>query len=83
MSLKGSYLTPPFKSSSEENASDLCCVISSLVQVMMDSYCRTKLGFQSLIQKEWIMGGHAFVNRCNHLRQTDKDEVIGRTSACQ
>ncbi|KAJ6656119.1 hypothetical protein lerEdw1_004170 [Lerista edwardsae] len=59
----------------EENASDLCCVISSLVQVMMDSYCRTKLGFQSLIQKEWIMGGHTFLNRCNHLRQTDKDEA--------
>ncbi|XP_066472990.1 myotubularin-related protein 12 [Tiliqua scincoides] len=59
----------------EENASDMCCVISSLVQVMMDSYCRTKLGFQSLIQKEWIMGGHAFLNRCNHLRQTDKDEA--------
>uniref|UniRef100_A0ABM5FU86 Myotubularin-related protein 12 n=1 Tax=Pogona vitticeps TaxID=103695 RepID=A0ABM5FU86_9SAUR len=59
----------------EENASDLCCVISCLVQVMMDSYCRTKLGFQSLIQKEWIMGGHAFLDRCNHLRQSDKEEA--------
>ncbi|NXL67320.1 MTMRC protein, partial [Chordeiles acutipennis] len=37
----------------EETATDLCCVISSLVQVMMDSYSRTKSGFQSLIQKEW------------------------------
>uniref|UniRef100_A0A8C6Y1X4 Myotubularin related protein 12 n=1 Tax=Naja naja TaxID=35670 RepID=A0A8C6Y1X4_NAJNA len=59
----------------EENASDLCCVISCLVQIMMDSYCRTKLGFQSLIQKEWIMGGHAFLDRCNHLRQSDKEEA--------
>ncbi|XP_053155132.1 myotubularin-related protein 12 isoform X2 [Hemicordylus capensis] len=59
----------------EENASDLCCVISSLVQVMMDSYYRTKLGFQSLLQKEWIMGGHAFLDRCNHLRQSDKEEA--------
>ncbi|XP_044287122.1 myotubularin-related protein 12 isoform X1 [Varanus komodoensis] len=59
----------------EENASDLCCVITSLVQVMMDSYCRTKLGFQSLIQKEWVMGGHAFLERCNHLRQSDKEEA--------
>ncbi|XP_077203040.1 myotubularin-related protein 12 [Paroedura picta] len=59
----------------EENASDLCCVIASLVQIMMDPYCRTKLGFQSLIQKEWIMGGHAFLNRCNHLRQTEREEA--------
>uniref|UniRef100_A0A8D0DSF9 Myotubularin-related protein 12 n=1 Tax=Salvator merianae TaxID=96440 RepID=A0A8D0DSF9_SALMN len=59
----------------EENASDLSCVISCLVQVMMDSHCRTKLGFQSLIQKEWVMGSHAFLDRCNHLRQTDKEEA--------
>ncbi|XP_068958715.1 myotubularin-related protein 12-like [Petaurus breviceps papuanus] len=59
----------------EENASDLCCIISSLVQVMMDPYCRTRFGFQSLIQKEWVMGGHCFLDRCNHLRQNDKEEV--------
>ncbi|EMP26714.1 Myotubularin-related protein 12 [Chelonia mydas] len=59
----------------EENASDLCCVISSLVQVMMDSHYRTKFGFQSLIQKEWVMGGHCFLDRCNHLRQNDKEEA--------
>uniref|UniRef100_A0A5F9CSJ1 Myotubularin-related protein 12 n=1 Tax=Oryctolagus cuniculus TaxID=9986 RepID=A0A5F9CSJ1_RABIT len=58
----------------EENASDLCCLISSLVQVMMDAHCRTKTGFQSLIQKEWVMGGHCFLDRCNHLRQSDKEE---------
>ncbi|XP_025054266.1 myotubularin-related protein 12 [Alligator sinensis] len=59
----------------EENASDLCCVISSLVQVMMDSYCRTKFGFQSLIQKEWVIGGHSFLDRSNHLRKSDKEEA--------
>ncbi|KAM9253450.1 myotubularin-related protein 12 isoform 2-T2 [Dugong dugon] len=59
----------------EETASDLCCIISSLVQVMMDPHCRTRFGFQSLIQKEWIMGGHCFLDRCNHLRQNDKEEV--------
>nr|XP_045373049.1 myotubularin-related protein 12 [Camelus bactrianus] len=59
----------------EENASDLCCLISSLVQVMMDPHCRTRFGFQSLVQKEWIMGGHCFLDRCNHLRQSDKEEV--------
>lgn len=64
-----------FFSSVEENATDLCCVISSLVQVMMDSYSRTKLGFQSLIQKEWVIGGHGFLDRCNHLHKSDKEEV--------
>ncbi|KAF6125877.1 myotubularin related protein 12 [Phyllostomus discolor] len=59
----------------EENASDLCCLVSSLVQVMMDPHCRTSAGFQSLIQKEWVMGGHCFLDRCNHLRQSDKEEV--------
>uniref|UniRef100_A0ABI7YNI8 Myotubularin-related protein 12 n=2 Tax=Felinae TaxID=338152 RepID=A0ABI7YNI8_FELCA len=58
----------------EENASDLCCLVSSLVQVMMDPHCRTRIGFQSLVQKEWIMGGHSFLDRCNHLRQSDKEE---------
>uniref|UniRef100_F7H4A7 Myotubularin-related protein 12 n=2 Tax=Macaca TaxID=9539 RepID=F7H4A7_MACMU len=58
----------------EENASDLCCLISSLVQLMMDPHCRTRIGFQSLIQKEWVMGGHCFLDRCNHLRQNDKEE---------
>uniref|UniRef100_A0A8C8Z7M6 Myotubularin-related protein 12 n=1 Tax=Prolemur simus TaxID=1328070 RepID=A0A8C8Z7M6_PROSS len=59
----------------EENASDLCCLISSLVQVMMDPHYRTRIGFQSLVQKEWVMGGHCFLDRCNHLRQSDKEEV--------
>ncbi|XP_074788674.1 myotubularin-related protein 12 isoform X2 [Athene noctua] len=59
----------------EESATDLCCVISSLVQVMMDSYSRTKSGFQSLIQKEWVIGGHGFLDRCNHLHKSDKEEA--------
>nr|XP_021156260.1 myotubularin-related protein 12 [Columba livia] len=59
----------------EESATDLCCVISSLVQVMMDSHSRTKAGFQSLIQKEWVIGGHGFLDRCNHLHKSDKEEA--------
>uniref|UniRef100_A0A4W2E9H9 Myotubularin-related protein 12 n=2 Tax=Bos TaxID=9903 RepID=A0A4W2E9H9_BOBOX len=59
----------------EDNASDLCCLVSSLAQVMMDPHCRTVFGFQSLVQKEWVMGGHCFLDRCNHLRQSDKEEV--------
>lgn len=42
---------------------------------MMDPHCRTRAGFQSLVQKEWVAGGHCFLDRCNHLRQSDKEEV--------
>ncbi|XP_023689590.1 myotubularin-related protein 12 [Paramormyrops kingsleyae] len=58
----------------EEEGSDLCCVISSLVQLMFDPYYRTLGGFQSLIQKEWVMGGHRFLDRCNHLHLKDKEQ---------
>ncbi|KAJ8405563.1 hypothetical protein AAFF_G00315430 [Aldrovandia affinis] len=57
----------------EEDGSDLCCVISSLVQLMLDPYFRTLAGFQSLVQKEWVTGGHSFLDRCNHLHQKDKE----------
>lgn len=43
--------------------------------MMMDSYSRTKSGFQSLIQKEWVIGGHSFLDRCNHLHKSEKEEV--------
>lgn len=61
---------------SEEEGTDLCCVISSLAQLMLDPYYRTLLGFQSLVQKEWVAGCHAFMDRCNHLNQKDKEVII-------
>ncbi|CAH2296549.1 myotubularin-related 12 [Pelobates cultripes] len=60
----------------EDTGSDFCCVISSLVQIMMDPYYRTMHGFQSLIQKEWVMGGHCFLDRCNHLRKNDNEAPV-------
>ncbi|MBN3301118.1 MTMRC protein, partial [Amia calva] len=53
----------------EEDGSDLCCVISSLVQLMLDPCFRTLSGFQSLLQKEWVAGCHSFLDRCNHLQR--------------
>ncbi|XP_076005519.1 myotubularin-related protein 12 isoform X2 [Genypterus blacodes] len=59
----------------EEGGSDLCCVISSLVQLMLDPFYRTLPGFQSLVQKEWVAGGHNFLERCNQLHMKDKENV--------
>ncbi|KAF7646426.1 hypothetical protein LDENG_00187950, partial [Lucifuga dentata] len=59
----------------EEGGSDLCCVVSSLAQLMLDSFYRTIPGFQSLIQKEWVAGGHSFLDRCNQLHLKDRENV--------
>uniref|UniRef100_A0A3Q0QXY9 Myotubularin related protein 10 n=1 Tax=Amphilophus citrinellus TaxID=61819 RepID=A0A3Q0QXY9_AMPCI len=58
----------------EEEDRDLNCVISSLVQLMLDPHYRSLIGFQSLVQKEWVMAGHRFLDRCNHLKKNDKEE---------
>ncbi|KAG8041949.1 hypothetical protein G9C98_007253 [Cotesia typhae] len=52
----------------QENAGrDLCCVISSLVQLILDPYFRTITGFQTLLQKEWVAAGHPFCDRLGHI----------------
>ncbi|XP_059215074.1 myotubularin-related protein 10 isoform X1 [Centropristis striata] len=58
----------------EEEDRDLNCVVSSLVQLMLDPHYRSLLGFQSLVQKEWVMAGHRFLDRCNHLKKNEKEE---------
>uniref|UniRef100_A0A8D3DPH6 Myotubularin phosphatase domain-containing protein n=1 Tax=Scophthalmus maximus TaxID=52904 RepID=A0A8D3DPH6_SCOMX len=58
----------------EEEDRDLNCVVSSLVQLMLDPQYRSLTGFQSLVQKEWVMAGHRFLDRCNHLKKNDKEE---------
>uniref|UniRef100_A0AAV2LP34 Myotubularin phosphatase domain-containing protein n=1 Tax=Knipowitschia caucasica TaxID=637954 RepID=A0AAV2LP34_KNICA len=59
---------------SEEEDRDLNCIVSSLVQLMLDPQYRSISGFQSLVQKEWVMAGHRFLDRCNHLKKNDKEE---------
>eukprot|EP00118_Oscarella_pearsei_P007385 m.35913 g.35913 ORF g.35913 m.35913 type:complete len:881 (+) comp32187_c0_seq17:122-2764(+) len=46
---------------------DLACVVSSLTQMIIDPHFRTVNGFQTLIQKEWVIAGHRFMTRCAHL----------------
>jgi len=40
--------------------------ITTLAEIMLDSYYRTIEGFQTLIQREWIAFGHKFADRCGH-----------------
>lgn len=44
----------------ENDGRDMCCVISSLTQILLDPYFRTMHGFASLIQKDWVALGHPF-----------------------
>uniref|UniRef100_A0A8D0HW78 Myotubularin related protein 10 n=1 Tax=Sphenodon punctatus TaxID=8508 RepID=A0A8D0HW78_SPHPU len=60
----------------EEEGRDLSCLVASLIQVMLDPYFRTIVGFQSLIQKEWVMAGYQFLDRCNHLKKSDKESPM-------
>lgn len=69
-------------SHTEEEDRDVNCVVSSLVQIMLDPYYRTLIGFQSLVQKEWVMAGHRFLERCNHLKKNDKEEVFFLNESC-
>lgn len=62
--------------STEDEGRDLSCFVASLIQVMLDPYFRTIVGFQSLIQKEWVMAGYQFLDRCNHLKRADKEVTM-------
>ncbi|KAK0083441.1 hypothetical protein PV325_008780 [Microctonus aethiopoides] len=62
----------------ESSGRDMCCVISSLVQLMLDPYFRTITGFQTLLQKEWIAAGHPFCDRLGHIikSNTEKSPIL-------
>ncbi|XP_034030135.1 myotubularin-related protein 11 isoform X2 [Thalassophryne amazonica] len=70
--LRGGHLTVALQEAEDR---DMSCVVSSLVQVMCDPYCRKQYGFQSLVQKEWVMAGHRFCSRINYHRDNDKEEA--------
>ncbi|EDV26578.1 uncharacterized protein TRIADDRAFT_54716 [Trichoplax adhaerens] len=42
------------------DGAELSCVICSLVQVILDGDCRTIKGFQTLLQKNWVVVGYRF-----------------------
>ncbi|XP_064608736.1 myotubularin-related protein 10-B-like isoform X2 [Liolophura sinensis] len=58
----------------EAGGRDFSCVVSSLVQLMLDPNSRTLEGFQLLIQKEWVAMAHPFQQRCGLIRSADSLE---------
>ena len=54
----------------ETGGRDFVLVVASLAQLILDPYYRTIRGFQTLIQKMWVLGGHQFLLRCNHVSQS-------------
>ena len=65
----------------ESRGRDLCCVVSSLTQILLDPYFRTIDGFQSLIQKEWIALEHPFQTRLGHVRSVDSASSSASSSS--
>ncbi|XP_063793453.1 myotubularin isoform X1 [Pseudophryne corroboree] len=45
---------------------DRTAQLTSLAMLMLDSYYRTIVGFEVLVQKEWISFGHKFSSRIGH-----------------
>lgn len=43
---------------------DTTLQVTSLVQLILDHDCRTINGFEALVEREWLQGGHPFSDRC-------------------
>jgi len=56
----------------DESGCDFSILVTSLVQILLDPYYRTHVGFQALVQKDWVMGGHPFSKRLKNVH----DELV-------
>lgn len=55
------------------SGTDNTLIVTSLVQLLLDPYCRSFDGFIDLIFREWILGGHPFRER--QLINSGKDKL--------
>ncbi|XP_073978652.1 myotubularin-related protein 10-B isoform X2 [Rhodnius prolixus] len=58
----------------EVDGRDMCCVISCLTLLLVDAHFRTVHGFQSLVQREWVIMGHPFCTRLAHVYSTESNK---------
>ena len=59
----------------EETGYDASCVVSCLVQLMLDPEYRTQQGFAALVQREWVVMGHPFQRRNRLVQGADSEQV--------
>lgn len=78
-----SFLPPPSLSllplhHPERGDRDFNGLLSSLVQLLSAPEARTLLGFQSLVQREWVAAGHPFLTRLGGTGVSEKVRMFGR-----
>lgn len=59
----------------ERDGTDFNPLISSLVQLLLDADCRKVLGFQALVEREFVALGHKFSQRCHVVSSKDTEQV--------
>ncbi|KAI6646757.1 Myotubularin-related protein 10 isoform X1 [Oopsacas minuta] len=62
----------------EPEGRDLTALVATLVQLICDPQCRTLIGFETLIQREWVAYGHPFCTRLKHTSENlGEDDTNG------
>lgn len=62
----------------ERGDRDFNGLLSSLVQLLSAPEARTLLGFQSLVQREWVAAGHPFLTRLGGTGASEEVRVFGK-----
>lgn len=63
----------------ERGDRDFNGLLSSLVQLLSSPEARTLLGFQSLVQREWVAAGHPFLTRLGGTGASEEVRTFGES----
>jgi len=59
---------------------DASLQVTSITNILLNSECRTMRGFLNLVEKEWILSGHPFRERCSSSAyNANKQREVGAT----